>query len=516
MYNDFSNFKMKTFLIVTLLIITVFATSCSDGDKQTFKENKENGKVEALDLDKDVAKEGSELFGKDISGTAFKDIRDNIDDVNKKLSESHFLIVAKDTSYTVNYSDIKYNISKDDTIKNIKDGKKDSLSYTFDEKSLSDLIASIIDTENIDAKNATIQKSGSGFDIKDGENGLKVNEEKLAEDMKPILNLEKFEIKLEYSETFPKYTRDVYNDFTLIGTYSTKYKTHETARNTNLAQASSKINNSLLFPNDVFSTNDHYGQTTVENGYAVANVIVGNELVEGLGGGVCQISSTLYNAVLRSELEVVERRNHSLPVSYVPLGFDATLANPYIDFKFKNSQDTPVLVCAYIDNGIARVDIYGKEIHSSTRELKFTSEVISVKEAGVVEENDDTIATGEKVKKVTALNGQTVDTYKHIYENGVLLETKFLSKSVYVPRDAVIKVGTNDALVKATPAPTPTPTPTKPQETPTPTQVPTPTPTPIELIPTPTPTPIELIPTQPQTNPEHSEIPPFTETPIVN
>lgn len=510
MFDNLSKLRMKIFIIVTLLMITIFATSCSDNDKETFKENDENGKIEAIDLSNEVAKDGTMLFGKDISGKSFQDIKENIDEVNKKLSESHFSIIAKDTSYTVNYSDIKYVISKDDTIKNIKDGKKDSISYTYDEKSLSDLIASIIDTENIDAKNATIQKSGGGFDIKDGENGLKVNEEKLTEDMKPILDLEKFEIKLEYSETSPKYTREVYNDFTLIGTYSTKYKTQDTSRNINLAQASNKINNSLLFPDEVFSTNDHYGKTTVENGYAVANVIVGNELVEGLGGGVCQISSTLYNAVLRSELLVVERRNHSLPVSYVPLGFDATLANPYIDFKFKNSQDTPVLICAYIDNGIARVDIYGKEIHSSTRELKFTSETVSVKEAGLIEENDNTLATGEKVQKVSALNGQTVNTYKHVYENGVLLETVSLSKSVYVPRDAVVKVGTNDALVKAKPPSTPTPT--KVPATPAPIAVPTETP----FVPAPTPTPPELIPTQAPTEiPTETQIGEHTETPII-
>ncbi len=106
-----------------------------------------------------------------------------------------------------------------------------------------------------------------------------------------------------------------------------------------------------LYPGEVFSTNEHYGITSIENGYASAHVIVDNELVDGLGGGVCQISTNLYNAVLRAELEIVERRNHSLPVGYAPIGFDATLANPYIDFKFRNNYDSPILVCAWIDNG---------------------------------------------------------------------------------------------------------------------------------------------------------------------
>lgn len=114
-------------------------------------------------------------------------------------------------------------------------------------------------------------------------------------------------------------------------------------RVTNIILATASLNNCLLLPGEVFSFNKANGPRTAERGYRHAPVIVGGAVVPGLGGGVCQVSTTLYNAVLRAGLEVVERYPHSRPVGYVPPGMDATVADS-LDFKFRNSTDRPILI----------------------------------------------------------------------------------------------------------------------------------------------------------------------------
>ncbi len=116
-------------------------------------------------------------------------------------------------------------------------------------------------------------------------------------------------------------------------------------RATNIILATSTLNNYILLPGDLFSFNRANGPRTAERGYQPAPVIVGNSVVPGLGGGVCQVSSTLYNAVLQANLEVVERYPHSQPVGYVPPGRDATISD-YLDFKFRNNTDRIILIKA--------------------------------------------------------------------------------------------------------------------------------------------------------------------------
>lgn len=126
------------------------------------------------------------------------------------------------------------------------------------------------------------------------------------------------------------------------GAYRTFYG-YGGGRNVNIETAAAAINNYLLLPGEVFSFNRGVGPRTVERGYELAPIIVGNAVVPGLGGGICQVSSTLYNAVLAAKLEVVERYPHSLPVGYVPPGRDATVSD-YLDFQFRNSSDRLVLI----------------------------------------------------------------------------------------------------------------------------------------------------------------------------
>ncbi|HHX87091.1 MAG TPA: VanW family protein, partial [Firmicutes bacterium] len=128
-------------------------------------------------------------------------------------------------------------------------------------------------------------------------------------------------------------------------------------RNTNIELAAAAINNYLLFPGELFSFNKAVGPRTVERGYELAPIIVGSSVVPGLGGGICQVSSTLYNAVLQAGLEIVERYPHSLPVGYVLPGRDATVSD-YLDFKFRNNQDRVLLIKTACWGGRIEITIF--------------------------------------------------------------------------------------------------------------------------------------------------------------
>lgn len=145
-----------------------------------------------------------------------------------------------------------------------------------------------------------------------------------------------------------------------ISSYTTKYNPSEVNRTENLRLAIKAIDGTLLKPGDTFSFNDIVGERTARAGYKDAFIIVNSKFVQGLGGGICQVSSTLYNAVRQADLSVVERTSHSLPVTYVPSGFDATVAYGSLDFRFKNNTNNYILIRGSLANGIVTFNLYGK------------------------------------------------------------------------------------------------------------------------------------------------------------
>jgi len=145
----------------------------------------------------------------------------------------------------------------------------------------------------------------------------------------------------------------------LIGEYETKFGLKATARNVNIALAAKLIDNKIVRPGEIFSYNETVGPTTKANGFKSAQVFFKGKKSYGYGGGVCQVSSTLFNAVEKAGLKVIERHSHSLPVDYVPKGKDAATSHGGIDFKFENNLDKPVRIDSYVDKaGIVGVKLY--------------------------------------------------------------------------------------------------------------------------------------------------------------
>lgn len=252
-------------------------------------------------------------------------------------------------------------------------------------------------------------------------------------------------VQVAFNDVKPKHVAAEFeNALTLLGTYSTNFTPGVNARNTNIATAASKINNVVIFPGEVFSTNAAFGEMTYENGYREAQSIINGKFVDDIGGGICQVSSTLYNAILFSELQIVERINHSLKVGYLDYGFDATLATPVIDLKFKNNTTHPIIIECVIDKGKSVIaSIYGYEGRPVGRKLVFKNELVeTVPPAQPKLIQDPTLPVGQQVTVTAAKNGYKYNVYKYVYENGVQVQKVRINTSTYKPVVGEIKVGT--------------------------------------------------------------------------
>ena len=193
----------------------------------------------------------------------------------------------------------------------------------------------------------------------------------------------------------------------MLSTYSTRYSTRDRDRTTNLQLAASKINGTVLMPGETFSYNQVVGERTIAAGYKEAPIYVSGEVVDGLGGGICQITSTLYNAVLYANLEIVERSNHQFVPSYVIASRDATVVYGSIDFKFKNNRDYPIKLVCSVSGGIAKFDIYGLRTDNEY-EVEISSYV-----------------TGSTADSTYS------EAYRILKQNGQVVSTELLSKDTY-------------------------------------------------------------------------------------
>ncbi len=255
--------------------------------------------------------------------------------------------------------------------------------------------------------------------------------------------------------TQPELTLDELNETLLaheLGKFSTDYSSSSNDRAYNIKLACEKINGYILAPNEEFSYNDVVGPRTVERGFRIANVYVGNTVQPGIGGGICQVSSTMYNAVVFADLEITARRNHTLPVSYVPMGRDATVSYGSTDFKFKNNTNMPLEIRAIAQNGINTITIVGTDEHPE-RTIKIESVKTGTSSPKVIIEKDAQLPEGEIKIEAEGTNGSSYVTYKVVYENGTEISRNTLAKSTYKGKDRIEIHGTKKVEVPVVPEP---------------------------------------------------------------
>ena len=241
-----------------------------------------------------------------------------------------------------------------------------------------------------------------------------------------------------------------------LATYTTRYDVSDVDRSTNLRLACEKINGVVVLAGEIFSYNNTLGPRTAAAGYKNAKIYENGAVVDGLGGGICQISSTLYNTVLLANLEIVERRNHQFVTSYVPAGRDATVVYGATDFKFKNTRTYPVRIIASAQNGIATVSIYGiKEENEYT--FKFTTKTVATIPFATQYIEDSSLTVGTEQVKQKGTNGLKVETYITKMLNGKAISTTLLSRDTYNAMTRIVLKGTKQDSSQTTQPSQPTP-----------------------------------------------------------
>jgi len=380
----------------------------------------------------------------------------------KKYSRGHITFIYKDCTWTVDQDDINlrypiekiidkaYSIGRTGNlfrrlyeIANVRfNGVQIQARLQFDEELLRKKLAEIklqIDTKG---RNAAVKYENGKISIIRDEPGTLLDIDKnFRLFSQRVLSDDFYEVPLVVDKFKPEITYDdvkVINH--VLSTFTTTFNPKDVNRTHNVKISCEKINGIILMPGDVFSMNKALGPRTAENGYKEALIVYKNEYIDGIGGGVCQTTTTLYNSVLLSKLKVLERTHHSLPSLYVGLGQDATISGDYIDFKFQNDKDFPVCISTEVDNNKIIIRILGKKENDFT--VKLVSKVVEKYEPGVAEiEIDNKLAFGEKVVERKARVGFRVILYRETYDrNGKLVSREKISDDVYKPVKALVKM----------------------------------------------------------------------------
>lgn len=338
----------------------------------------------------------------------------------------------------------------------LKDLERENLilpiEITFDLQAISDLLLERCVQYDVKAEDATLVRENGEFRVVGGRTGYALDVEtsvdRVSERLMRDWDGQSCTISLDVEVEEPRgKAEELVQVKDVLGTFTTSYSSSGSNRSANVANGCELINGTLLYPGDEFSTYESVAPFSQANGYYMAGSYMNGKVVDSLGGGICQVSTTLYNAVLLAELEVTERNNHSMIVTYVDPSADAAIAESSgKDFKFVNNLDYPVYIEGYTQNKRITFTIYGKETRDANREVRYESKVLEVNNPP----SDMLYADASKplgyLVYDSAHIGYKAQLWKVVLENGTEVSRTQVNSSSYkmVPRSATVGTATED------------------------------------------------------------------------
>lgn len=396
----------------------------------------------------------TKIWGRNVDCKLYLDkelLQNTINDIESKMTdaviqssyyieEKNLIIVSGKSGYSIKQQELK-----DDIYEIIQDTLKIN-AYQEIEIPVEQKNPDAIDIEKIrneiykEPQNAYVEKEpvkvhphvdGVDFAISIGEAKELIKEEKEEYTIPLTITPPEKTIADLGEEAFPE----------MLATFSTRYDASNKNRSTNIELATQKINGTIIMPGENFSYNTVVGKRTIEAGFKEGTAYIGGKVVPDVGGGVCQVSSTLYNTALLANLEIKERSNHMFLTSYVPASRDATVYTGSIDLVFKNTRSYPIKIAATSQNGVCKISFYGIK-EETEYEVIIQSKITSYINYTTVYKDDNTLEKGKEVVEQTGSNGCKSEAYRILKLNGKVVSQTLLSKDTYSPMQRIVRRGT--------------------------------------------------------------------------
>jgi len=324
--------------------------------------------------------------------------------------------------------------------------------YVFSRRTATEFLRTAAKSINRPPTNARMTVDGGVISVIPEKPGLGLDIEKSLDRIVKAIDAGAREINLVAAASPPEITAADFKGIDgVVASYSTTYKPWERDRTHNLRIACSEITGTLVTPNEVFSYNKVVGPRLKEYGYRDAPIFVEGQVEPGTGGGVCQVSTTVYNAALLADMKILRRSHHSRPVVYAPVGRDATVAYPALDLRFRNTSDTPIYIMASVEKRTVDVTILGRK--EDGKKVQLASAGHRVFGAPVTRKVQDSLPPGKPVIVRKGLAGHRVSTYRIVTLNGQVVKRELLSDDYYRPQPRIVAVPKPAPATEPQPAP---------------------------------------------------------------
>ena len=444
--------KMITFLTMALVVCTIAGSTVNlhAAETKTIAEGVYIGNIDVGGMTAEEATEAIQNYIQEAGQSVFtlsageRNIRATASELGISFTDMNVVQEALDVGKVGNL------------IKRYKD-KKDlqngnvviNMLLDVDKNKVATLLGDKTDQLNQEAvDNGLVRKDGA-FEFVAGSQGIEVNVTKSLDAIEQCINNgwdgtdTNVELVAEIVE--PKGTKEELSKIQdVLGSYTTNYGSSAKNRCDNIANAASKIDGTILYPGDEFSVYKTIGPLDASNGYELAGAYENGQTVESYGGGVCQVSTTLYNAAILAELKISERSNHSMIVTYVKPSMDAAIAGDYKDLKFVNNLDTPIYIESYTSGKNITFNVFGEETRPANRKVTYESEVVSQQDPGT-----QFVATGDPAGyigvKQGSHTGYVARLWKVVTVDGVEESREVFNKSTYKASPKIVNVGTASA-----------------------------------------------------------------------
>ena len=415
------------------------------------------------------------ISGQNVSGMTADEANQVVADYLSGYGDVEFTLQAGEKSVTADGEDIGLTAKNADVVtralnygkegnlvsrykanKDMENGvKKDfAISLTADINTAKTYLDENSDELNIKAVNNGLKRENGSFTYVEGSSGVTVLTDQsavlIADYISAQWSGENATIDLITEVTEPKGTREELAQVQdVLGSFETDFSSSSSARKKNVRTGAEKLNGIVLYPGDTLSVYEAVSPFDAENGYALAPSYENGTTVDSYGGGICQVSTTLYNAVMRAELEIVTRSAHSMIVTYVEPSMDAAIAGTFKDLQFKNNQETPIYIEGYTNGGTLGFRIYGKETRPDNRKVTFESEVTSQTDPVREFVASQDLPVGAIKKTQSSHIGYTARLWKIVTVDGVEESRKVYNNSTYKASNEIYSVGLANASPEA-------------------------------------------------------------------